>query len=642
MVFADEEFHLHGDSKDRDEQYDKFPENIQKYVRRPDVGVSPDQIDILLGCPTIVEHEETPFKARVSQKIDKTIERLEMLCEMRDAILEDQALEYGENSPGWLLFASLAFVRRSFDHWLKNIPWKHLETDLLRFDAAMDKYTRGALKLHEHYTNKASVDLLHLNAGGGGASLRPTFRIARAARLSALSAVFERVHELLGITTPDDVKNSPLRGYLFEEANEVILEHDNQVHRHSQAFPNAGLPDATPEDLPAVTHFKHTDVASTIRTKILGSVDAGMWPTRIKQGVIVRAKDWYDAQFQFKNPSTDHLPKQWSQESKDNFARTCFVDRIAKNGSSLWLLCNNRKNVKNNQRIRLKLSELEFLVAARIVLGLGFKGLSIRPDDKFKKCSCHRKTELESDCDQHLAYGCPEGSGDRATRHKDINNVLYNLAKESDFHTHKESCVTVKDITAVDKQKYMDLIIQHPDSDKTLHLDVSAVCPVSKTAQERAGGPKAIVRKCFDKRVQEKADTYAAECKARKALLVPFLCSHTGGLEPVNPVFDARQKLNPRDRLTHMFKQGIPPARGYTQVSIEAGVVQKLCRSITQENHQGRGAFDATLQDSSAAGMYVNQTMAFISYYAIRGTARAAIRAMQQHQEKAAWWSTNQ
>ena len=91
-----------------------------------------------------------------------------------------------------------------------------------------------------------------------------------------------------------------------------------------------------------------------------------------------------------------------------------------------------------------------------------------------------------------------------------------------------------------------------------------------------------------------------------------------------------------------MFKQGIPPARGYTQVSIEAGVVQKLCRSITQENHQGRGAFDATLQDSSAAGMYVNQTMAFISYYAIRGTARAAIRAMQQHQEKAAWWSTNQ
>ena len=84
------------------------------------------------------------------------------------------------------------------------------------------------------------------------------------------------------------------------------------------------------------------------------------------------------------------------------------------------------------------------------------------------------------------------------------------------------------------------------------------------------------------------------------------------------------------------------PEKRKKEVSTEAGVVQKLCRSITQENHKGRGAFDATLKDFSAAGMYVNQTMALISYYAIRGTARAAIRAMQQHQEKAAWWSTNQ
>ena len=90
-----------------------------------------------------------------------------------------------------------------------------------------------------------------------------------------------------------------------------------------------------------------------------------------------------------------------------------------------------------------------------------------------------------------------------------------------------------------------------------------------------------------------------------------------------------------------MFKEGKTPARGYSQVSIEAGFIQRLSRSITHENHKGRGAFDTTPADKAAAGVYVNQTMALISYHALRGTARGAIRAMQQHQERAAWWATN-
>jgi hypothetical protein len=89
-----------------------------------------------------------------------------------------------------------------------------------------------------------------------------------------------------------------------------------------------------------------------------------------------------------------------------------------------------------------------------------------------------------------------------------------------------------------------------------------------------------------------------------------------------------------------MFAGGKPPMRGTIPISVQHGLVKKFTASAAEENHKGRGAFDATLEDKAAAGMWTNQTLALIAYYAIRGSARAAINSMQRLQETVEVWST--
>ena len=92
--------------------------------------------------------------------------------------------------------------------------------------------------------------------------------------------------------------------------------------------------------------------------------------------------------------------------------------------------------------------------------------------------------------------------------------------------------------------------------------------------------------------------------------------------------------------MKYLFAGGKPTKRGNIPVSAEHRLTQKLAGNIAQDNHKGRGVFGAALQDKAAAGMIVTQTLKLIGFYANRGAARAAIKAMQVHQEVSEFTST--
>jgi hypothetical protein len=161
MKFADEEIFLHGTSPERDIAQEALPAQLHQYVRRADLPQSIDDVDVVMGCPIRTCNETVAFDALVAQHVGKVIDDIQELNAMRDAVAEDRVMEYGEQSASFLLFASLAFARRTFDHWLKNISWGKLETHPKTFDSKMDEYTHSSLNLHESHHHEATIHQLH-------------------------------------------------------------------------------------------------------------------------------------------------------------------------------------------------------------------------------------------------------------------------------------------------------------------------------------------------------------------------------------------------------------------------------------------------------------------------------------------------
>jgi hypothetical protein len=114
MTFSDEEVYLHGTAKGRDATQKGTPQGIQQYVRRADVVHARGQVDTVMGCPIKAAYETDAYQAALSRGIDRCLDNAASLCEMRDLVVADRLLEYGEQSASALLFAALAFARRSF------------------------------------------------------------------------------------------------------------------------------------------------------------------------------------------------------------------------------------------------------------------------------------------------------------------------------------------------------------------------------------------------------------------------------------------------------------------------------------------------------------------------------------------------
>jgi hypothetical protein len=351
-------------------------------------------------------------------------------------------LEYGEQSASGLLFASLTFARRSFDHLLKNIVWEDISPQLLRFDSEMDKYTHSALQLHETQPLEATVYQLHGNGATGGASLRPTAHVAREPHLAAMAAVFQPLHRILQITTPDDIKMSPLKHIIFGEAEKIMTKDRQMTEKFREQYPDADKEDTPESDLPVSTNFQPKDVSNQVQVSVLDAIKAGMPPNRIYQGDMVRRKDWLVMQARSKVPYIDHLDNDWSEERKKKFVRSALLARVDINGTSLWSLTNKSHHTKTAKKISMVMSELELAAAVRLNLAVGFKGLVMRATGNRTHCSCHHKTPIEDSADQHLAHGCPNGRGPRTSKHGDFVNVFASLAAESQFRVLIEQGVS--------------------------------------------------------------------------------------------------------------------------------------------------------------------------------------------------------
>ena len=93
----------------------------------------------------------------------------------------------------------------------------------------------------------------------------------------------------------------------------------------------------------------------------------------------------------------------------------------------------------------------------------------------------------------------------------------------------------------------------------------------------------------------------------------------------------------PREVLEAIFKRtkGTPPARGNSRMSREEGLILSLAQLATQAGGQGTQCFDATLSDSSAAGMLAAQVYRNIAHKCIVQGARSVQTAMWSHDSKA-------
>ena len=79
---------------------------------------------------------------------------------------------------------------------------------------------------------------------------------------------------------------------------------------------------------------------------------------------------------------------------------------------------------------------------------------------------------------------------------------------------------------------------------------------------------------------------------------------------------------------------GMPPARGASTLSREEGVVLALAKRATSRGGKGKGLYDRTLSEPTAAGMLAAHTYRNIAHKCVVHSAKATLQAMRKHMER--------
>ena len=130
--------------------------------------------------------------------------------------------------------------------------------------------------------------------------------------------------------------------------------------------------------------------------------------------------------------------------------------------------------------------------------------------------------------------------------------------------------------------------------------------------------------------IKRKSDKYLAKAKHHGARLVVLAFGHQGNFQP-RPAGTVAGISSVESQAPWFENPNDLPMRGTVKLSLEERFVHKTAHKGVACLRGGTGAFDATLNQNSAAGMLINQIYRKIPYNNIVMTARYVIKDVREH-----------
>ena len=307
----------------------------------------------------------------------------------------------------------------------------------------------------------------------------------------------------------------------------------------------------------------------------------------------------------------------------------------------MWDLRRRFRDPSTREVPSFTLKDAQFLLAARMQLGIGLAGVIEGSMQDNTPCTACRKGKLDR-CGFHFLYSCHAQQGNRSKRHSALQRIYMHLAKSaglavSHYAPNVTSNGTFNNHSHSKKQEFADW--QASDNGTTIVFDNSNIGAFTATARALASKPRlhgdlprrghsATYAVATDRR-KAKYETKGPGCSERDVLFLPIINTHAGGFVPQDPVTllshtEAAKRVFGSDLANALGRVGTRPR------SIEEGLIRRWARRTTDTENGGKGVFDATLSVDRAAGVLTAHTYRLIAHAALRSSANAATHALQK------------
>ena len=283
------------------------------------------------------------------------------------------------------------------------------------------------------------------------------------------------------------------------------------------------------------------------------------------------------------------------------------------------------------------LTDMQFMLAARMQLGVGLEGIVENLQEGSKCNACNKAIDR---CGFHLLYSCHSHQGHRNRRHAAVQRVYETLAKRANLSVSTDAPnVTPRansnNLSHSGKQEFGDWSIT--DGGVRVVFDNSNVGTFTATARKFAANPRlqgdlprtthpATYAIATDRR-KIKYDLKGPGCAQRDILFLPIINTSAGGFVPQDPV-TLPVHTEAAERYFGSKLAGALGRVGTRPRSVEEGLIRRWSRRVADVPGGGKGVFDATLSTDRAAGLLTAYTYRAIAHVALRATANAAAHAI--------------
>ena len=464
--------------------------------------------------------------------------------------------------------------------------------------------------------------------------------------------VWEDAHAILG-TTRQQIPYSPIGVAVSEAVNRSLEAIEAGRARFEQHTDDGFLP----PELASQPDAEIDEDLKLIQDKAM-QAEADESAADIKMGYsklqrrILQTTDYYEAMSAIASPSPTPLPQGWNEARTTKFRGTIQQRAMLRNGTQVYKMAARFRDPISGQPVRRYITETEWLVAMRKQLGLGMAGVHGRDETSRGEGRCACGTgNVERTVDQHwAAAGCRYGAGYRNTRHMRVQAAFYRLQRHA--RAGKAQSYDVTDYTQSptkrrlqnprnNENSAMDTVIQDDALGQTIWVDFTVFDSVGKTLQGKGKDATEVLKLAHRSKTILKADSYADIADRKNALLLTFAVDTHGNFHPMDtgyhptprpilghPTGHQFKSTDPGRLFKKLFDSGGAPARGGTKLSKEEGLIIALAKKASDARGGGIGAFDATLQTNSAAGLLAAHTYRDIAHQSIVYSARATLQAI--------------
>lgn len=144
-------------------------------------------------------------------------------------------------------------------------------------------------------------------------------------------------------------------------------------------------------------------------------------PKESKSNFVLRKRHEYDINM---------YPTKWVMDDILTHQRTVITSALGANGSAMWDLRRRFRDPSTREVPSFTLPDTQFLLAARMQLGIGLAGVVEGGLQDGARCTACKKG-LQDRCGFHSLYSCQAQQGNRTKRHTALQRIYENLARSA-------------------------------------------------------------------------------------------------------------------------------------------------------------------------------------------------------------------